>query len=119
MTAFAYEIAYRGKRTGQDVRGRTRRTSSSSPSTTSRTWPSSSRRELHPEGVLREPTYHAATEQRTNKAQILASVAMLAALRAAQMLAAERDVADVWSVTSWGELNRDGAAIETGEKLRR
>ncbi len=38
-------------------------------------------------------------------------VAMLAAcLRAAiMMLAAEWDVAaDVWSVTSWGELNRDG-----------
>jgi pyruvate dehydrogenase E1 component len=29
------------------------------------------------------------------------------------MLAAEWDVAaDVWSVTSWGELNRDGLAIE-------
>ncbi|CKN63584.1 pyruvate dehydrogenase subunit E1 [Mycobacterium tuberculosis] len=73
-----------------------------------------------PEGVLRGIyRYHAATEQRTNKAQILASgVAMPAALRAAQMLAAEWDVAaDVWSVTSWGELNRDGVAIET-EKLR-
>jgi pyruvate dehydrogenase E1 component len=35
------------------------------------------------------------------------------ALRAAEMLAAEWDVAaDVWSVTSWGELNRDGVAIE-------
>jgi len=34
------------------------------------------------------------------------------------MLAAEWDVAaDVWSVTSWGELNRDGLAIEK-EKLR-
>ncbi|AMC64505.1 pyruvate dehydrogenase E1 component [Mycobacterium tuberculosis variant africanum] len=73
-----------------------------------------------PEGVLRGIyRYHAATEQRTNKAQILASgVAMPAALRAAQMLAAEWDVAaDVWSVTSWGELNRDGVTIET-EKLR-
>ena len=29
------------------------------------------------------------------------------------MLAAEWDVAaDVWSVTSWGELNRDGVAVE-------
>jgi pyruvate dehydrogenase E1 component len=35
------------------------------------------------------------------------------ALRAADMLAAEWDVAaDVWSVTSWGELNRDGVAVE-------
>ena len=35
------------------------------------------------------------------------------ALRAADMLAADWDVAaDVWSVTSWGELNRDGMAVE-------
>jgi pyruvate dehydrogenase E1 component len=63
--------------------------------------------------------YRAATEQHTKKAQILASgVAMPAALKAAAMLAAEWDVAaDVWSVTSWGELNRDGVAVET-EKLR-
>jgi pyruvate dehydrogenase E1 component len=34
------------------------------------------------------------------------------ALRAADMLADKWDVAaDVWSVTSWGELNRDGVAI--------
>jgi len=47
-------------------------------------------------------------------AQILASgVAMPEALRAADMLAAEWDVAaDVWSVTSWGELNRDGVAVD-------
>ena len=39
-----------------------------------------------------------------------------AALKAAEMLAAEWDVAaDVWSVTSWGELNRDGVAVETAE----
>jgi len=38
---------------------------------------------------------------------------MPAALNAAQMLAAEWDVAaDVWSVTSWGELNRDGVAVD-------
>ncbi|MGB9222146.1 transketolase-like TK C-terminal-containing protein, partial [Mycobacterium sp.] len=51
--------------------------------------------------------------------QILASgVSMPAALKAADLLAAEWDVAaDVWSVTSWGELNRDGVAIET-QKLR-
>ena len=36
---------------------------------------------------------------------------MPSALQAAEMLAAEWDVAaDVWSVTSWGELNRDGIA---------
>lgn len=38
---------------------------------------------------------------------------MPAALDAAKMLAAEWDVAaDVWSVTSWGELNRDGVAVD-------
>jgi pyruvate dehydrogenase E1 component len=43
---------------------------------------------------------------------------MPAALQAAEMLAADWDVAtDVWSVTSWGELNRDGVAVETA-KLR-
>ena len=53
------------------------------------------------------------------QAHILASgVAMPEAIRAAEMLAAEWDVAaDVWSVTSWGELNRDGVEIEK-EKLR-
>jgi len=40
------------------------------------------------------------------------------ALRAADLLAKEWDVAaDVWSVTSWGELNRDGVQIEK-ERLR-
>ena len=55
-----------------------------------------------------------AKEKRSNVAQILASgVAMPEALRAADLLAEEWDVAaDVWSVTSWGELNRDGVAIE-------
>jgi pyruvate dehydrogenase E1 component len=73
-----------------------------------------------PEGVLRGIyRYRVATEQRANKAQILASgVAMPSALNAAEMLAAEWDVAaDVWSVTSWGELNRDGLAVEKA-KLR-
>jgi pyruvate dehydrogenase E1 component len=40
------------------------------------------------------------------------------ALRASEMLAAEWDVAaDVWSVTSWSELNRDGVAMQK-ERLR-
>jgi pyruvate dehydrogenase E1 component len=58
--------------------------------------------------------YRAAAEPRTNTAQILASgVAMPEALRAADLLAEEWDVAaDVWSVTSWGELNREGVEIE-------
>jgi pyruvate dehydrogenase E1 component len=73
-----------------------------------------------PEGVLRGIyRYRAAKEQRASKAQILASgVSMPAALKAAEMLAAEWDVAaDVWSVTSWGELNRDGVSVEK-ERLR-
>ena len=58
--------------------------------------------------------FRAATERRSNTAQILASgVAMPDALRAAEMLAERWDVAaDVWSVTSWNELHRDGLAVE-------
>ncbi|MGI9124597.1 MAG: pyruvate dehydrogenase (acetyl-transferring), homodimeric type [Mycobacterium sp.] len=58
--------------------------------------------------------YRPATAQRNNTAQILASgVAMPDALRAAEMLAERWDVAaDVWSVTSWNELHRDGLAVE-------
>lgn len=68
-----------------------------------------------PEGVLRGMyRYRVATEKRSSTAQILASgVSMPEALRAADMLAETWDVAaDVWSVTSWGELNRDGVAID-------
>jgi len=58
--------------------------------------------------------YRPATQNRTSTAQILASgVAMPDALRAADMLAERWDVAaDVWSVTSWNELHRDGLAVE-------
>jgi pyruvate dehydrogenase E1 component len=73
-----------------------------------------------PEGLLRGIyRYQPAKEHRANSAHILASgVAMPSALRAAEMLAAEWDVAaDVWSVTSWSELNRDGVAVEK-ERLR-
>ncbi len=75
---------------------------------------------LDVEGLLRGIyRYRPAPEKRTHVAQILASgVAMPEALRAADLLAEEWDVAaDVWSVTSWGELNRDGVAIEK-ERLR-
>lgn len=68
-----------------------------------------------PEGLLKGIyRYRAAKEKRSNVAQILTSgVAMPEALRAADLLASEWDVAaDVWSVTSWGELNRDGIAVE-------
>ena len=58
--------------------------------------------------------YRAAVEKRSSVAQILASgVSMPAALRAADTLAQRWDVAaDVWSVTSWNELHRDGLAVE-------
>ena len=77
-----------------------------------------------PEGLLRGIyRYRAASEKdkekRSSSAQILVSgVAMPSALKAADMLADEWDVAaDVWSVTSWGELNRDGVEIEK-QRLR-
>jgi pyruvate dehydrogenase E1 component len=73
-----------------------------------------------PEGVLRGIyRYRRATDSRSNAANILASgVSMPAALRAAELLATEWDVAaDVWSVTSWSELNRDGVAIQR-QRLR-
>ncbi|HEU4363511.1 MAG TPA: pyruvate dehydrogenase (acetyl-transferring), homodimeric type [Mycobacterium sp.] len=70
--------------------------------------------DLDPEGVLRGIyRYRAAAEPRTHTAQILVSgVAMPEALRAAELLADWDVAADVWSVTSWGELNRDGIAVE-------
>ncbi|MGZ8801182.1 MAG: transketolase-like TK C-terminal-containing protein, partial [Mycobacterium sp.] len=75
---------------------------------------------LDVEGLLRGIyRYRSAPEKRSDTAQILASgVSMPAALRAADLLASDWDVAaDVWSVTSWGELNRDGVSIEK-ERLR-
>ncbi len=53
------------------------------------------------------------------KAQILVSgVGMPSGLRAQELLAEDYGVsADVWSVTSWGELRRDGVDVET-EALR-
>jgi pyruvate dehydrogenase E1 component len=58
--------------------------------------------------------YRPAGQPRTSTAQILASgVAMPDALRAAEMLAQRWDVAaDVWSVTSWNEMHRDGLEVE-------
>ncbi len=75
---------------------------------------------LDVEGLLRGMyRFRAAAEKRNNVAQILASgVSMPDALRAADMLAQRWDVAaDVWSVTSWNELHRDGLAVER-ERLR-
>ncbi len=76
--------------------------------------------DLDVEGLLRGIyRFRAAGEKRTNVAQILASgVSMPDALRAADLLAERWDVAaDVWSVTSWGELHRDG--VEAEKKILR
>jgi pyruvate dehydrogenase E1 component len=76
--------------------------------------------DLDVEGVLRGIyRYRPAAEREKLPAQILASgVSMPEALRAADLLAADWDVAaDVWSVTSWGELNREGVETEK-ETLR-
>ncbi|WP_436405278.1 transketolase-like TK C-terminal-containing protein, partial [Mycobacterium asiaticum] len=76
--------------------------------------------DFDPEGLLRGIyRYRAAKEERSSTAQILASgVSLPDALKAADLLAKDWDVAaDVWSVTSWGELNRDGVAVEK-ERLR-
>jgi pyruvate dehydrogenase E1 component len=57
---------------------------------------------------------HAAPEKKQYPANILVSgVTMTDAVRAQELLAQDWDVAaDIWSVTSWGELTRDGVAYE-------
>jgi pyruvate dehydrogenase E1 component len=74
---------------------------------------------LDVEGLLRGIYRYRPAAARKLQAQILASgVSMPEALRAADLLAADWDVAaDVWSVTSWGELNREGLETER-EALR-
>ena len=55
---------------------------------------------------------------RTHRAQLLASGAILREALAAQALLERYDVAaDVWSVTSWGQLHRDGHACERWNRL--
>ena len=71
--------------------------------------------DLDVDGLLRGIyRFRAAGEKRSNVAQILASgVSMPDALRASDLLAQRWDVAaDVWSVTSWGELHRNGVEVE-------
>ena len=74
---------------------------------------------VHRVGLLRVIYKYRPPEPQASVAQIMASgVAMPGAPRAADMLAADWDVgAGVWSVSSWGELNCDGVAIEK-EMLR-
>ena len=68
------------------------------------------------EGIVRGMylVHEAPSDAEGPRAQLLASgVAVPWALRAAEMLAADFGVqADVWSVTSWNELRRDGLATD-------
>ena len=69
---------------------------------------------LDTEGLLRGIYKLSAGERGKRKAQILASgVAVNWALKAQQLLKEDWNVsADVWSVTSWGELRRDGLEVD-------
>jgi pyruvate dehydrogenase E1 component len=70
---------------------------------------------LDVEGLLRGIYLYAPTSHKSKKkVQLFASgVAMNWALKAQQLLADEWDVAaNIWSVTSWNELRRDGLAID-------
>jgi pyruvate dehydrogenase E1 component len=75
---------------------------------------------LDVEGVLRGIYKLSSSSALGPKAQILASgVAVPWALEAQQLLAADWNVAaDVWSVTSWNELRRDGLAVDEHNFLR-
>ena len=69
---------------------------------------------LDVEGLLKGIYLYKTSEASGPKAQILVSgVAMSEGLRAQKLLADEWGVsADVWSVTSWGELRREGVECE-------
>ncbi len=75
---------------------------------------------LDVEGVLRGIYKLSTSAVLGPKAQLLASgVAVPWALEAQQLLAADWNVAaDVWSVTSWNELRRDGLAVDEHNFLR-
>ena len=75
---------------------------------------------LDVEGVLRGLYLLKRSETMGPKAQLLASgVAVPWALEAQQLLADDWSIsADVWSVTSWNELRRDGLAVDEHNFLR-
>ena len=75
---------------------------------------------LDVEGVLRGLYLLKPSETMGPKAQLLASgVAVPWALEAQQLLADDWSIsADVWSVTSWNELRRDGLAVDEHNFLR-
>ena len=75
---------------------------------------------LDVEGLLRGMYLLKANDVAGPKAQLLASgVAVPWALEAQQLLADDWNVsADVWSVTSWNELRRDGLAVDEHNFLR-
>ncbi len=110
--AYAYEIGHIVRTACGGCTARTPRTSSStSPSTTSPTSSPRSRRASTSTACCRACTcWPRLPTDHPLKAQMLASgVAVPWALKAQGMLAEEWGVAaDVWSVTSWTELRRDG-----------
>lgn len=128
-TVCAACTAARRRRTERSSRASVERTSSTtSPSTTSRTSSPPSRRTSMSRACSRASTCSPAESSgvpegrsagSAPRAQILVSgVTMPDGLRAQQLLADEWGVAaDVWSVTSWGELRRDGIECER-EALR-
>ena len=69
---------------------------------------------LDVDGLLKGMYLYAPAKSGKKRVQILASgVAMNWALRAQQLLADDWNVAaDIWSVTSWNELRRDGLAVD-------
>jgi pyruvate dehydrogenase E1 component len=69
---------------------------------------------LDVEGLLRGLYLYSPTDSSKKKVQLLASgVAMNWALKAQKLLKEDWGVnADVWSVTSWNELRRDGLAVD-------
>ncbi len=71
------------------------------------------------EGILRGLyRLRPAPEPRKHRAQLLASGAILREALEAQALLEGYDVAaDVWSVTSWGQLHRDGHACDRWNRL--
>ena len=122
--AFSYEVAHITKDALRpDVRRRPGRPAGRSPLARRHVLPDGLQRAVQPAGRAREPRRRRACwpactatprarSSTGRKAQVLASgVAVPWALRAQELLANDWGVsADVWSVTSWGELRRQADA---------
>ena len=119
--AFAYEISHimqngleRMYGTGGDRRHRARTSSTTSPSTTSRSRQPAEPSDVDVDGILRGIHKVATADGEGPRVQLMASgVGFPWIEEAARLLAEDWGVqADLWSVTSWNELARDGAAAE-------